>query len=223
MKPQLGVAPQIVARVLQLLHRRTHKNEVTALDGIRVQLCPHVFNPIIGRTTEFFLRHMKIRSSTEILEIGTGTGIIAAKAALQAAHVVATDINTYAIECAKRTLELNGIRNRVEVLQGDLFEPVQSRQFDFILFNPPYLALPVTNHLSHSWNAGPNCELIFRFLTELPQHLAPNANAQILLSSVAPMSELISMMKRCGFKIRLMAKGKLLYFVETLYLLMLCL
>ncbi len=219
--PQLGLPPQIVARALQLLHRRVQKPRITTLEGIRVQICPQVFNPIIGRTTSFFLRHMIIRPDSQILEVGTGTGIIAAKAALHTSHVIATDINAYAIECAKKTLELNEIQDRVKLLQGDLFKPVQNQQFDSVLFNPPYLALPVNNHIARSWNAGTNCELIFRFLTELPQHLAPNANVQLLLSSVAPMSAIISMIKERGLKMHLVAKGKLLHFMETLYFLML--
>ncbi len=52
--------------------------------------------------------------------------------------VTATDINYDAIELAEQNFKANNIEN-IELLFGNLFEPVKDRKFDVILFNTPYL------------------------------------------------------------------------------------
>jgi release factor glutamine methyltransferase len=162
---------------------------------------------------------MKIPQSARVLEIGTGTGAIAASAASYTTGVVATDVNPYAIKCAEATMRLNDVEDSVEVIQGDLFAPVQGHRFDVILFNPPYLMGSPRTLLARAWYAGPNCELLTRFLTEAQSHLAKGGTIQVLLSSIAPLREIISMIHHSGFQLEVLARGRLLGFLETLYLL----
>ncbi|MFW9831062.1 MAG: HemK2/MTQ2 family protein methyltransferase, partial [Candidatus Thorarchaeota archaeon] len=176
---------RIAASVLTLLHRRTQKSQVIDICGIRVQVCPNVFNPVTGRTTEFFIRHMEIPISADVIEIGTGSGAIAAAAAMKTNSVVATDVNPFAIRCAKRTMELNNVDKRVVLLQGNLFKPVQHQTFDIILFNPPYFMLNTKSWLEKAWGAGSNCELLSQFFSQAPSFLHKKGQVQVLLSSAA--------------------------------------
>jgi release factor glutamine methyltransferase len=80
-----------------------------------------------------------------IADIGTGTGCIAVTLALQlpTARVVAVDVSAEAIVHAARNVAKHSIGDRVEVVQGDLCEPLQSRgmggRFHVIVSNPPYV------------------------------------------------------------------------------------
>jgi release factor glutamine methyltransferase len=160
---------------------------------------------------------MLIPQDAKVLELGTGTGAIAAAAARHAKRVIATDINPFAVKCAKATMRLNHTEDNVDVIEGDLFTPVQGHQFDVILFNPPYLSGPPHDLLAQAWYSGPNLELIRRFFTEARLCLAPRGIIQILFSSVAPLREFVQLARYSKFQLEILARGRL-GFVENLYL-----
>jgi len=71
-----------------------------------------------------------------LLDLGTGSGIIAITLADKNPHwmVTATDYSAQALAVAK-----SNVTTPVEFLQGSWFEPVASQQFDLIISNPPYI------------------------------------------------------------------------------------
>jgi len=77
-----------------------------------------------------------IELGKKVLELGTGTGMIAIYCSKRGAEVTATDINEEALRLARENAELNG--ERIEFIKSDLFEAVKGR-FDAAIFNPPYL------------------------------------------------------------------------------------
>lgn len=79
-----------------------------------------------------------------ILDLGTGCGAIAISLAkeVQEARLWAIDISPGAIEFARLNAEKHGVSDRIEFLQGDLWQPLinQGITFDIIISNPPYVA-----------------------------------------------------------------------------------
>ncbi|WP_047983798.1 peptide chain release factor N(5)-glutamine methyltransferase [Ornithinibacillus californiensis] len=77
-----------------------------------------------------------------IVDIGTGSGIIAITLALELpnATVYAIDISREALDTAKKNAE--GLQANVTFLQGDFLEPFinQELKADIIVSNPPYIA-----------------------------------------------------------------------------------
>jgi protein-L-isoaspartate O-methyltransferase len=75
----------------------------------------------------------------EVLDTGTGSGNLGLAALLRlgADHLVATDINSASIRFVKQQMTQRGLAERMEVLRGDLLEPIQGRTFDVALFNAP--------------------------------------------------------------------------------------
>ena len=150
------------------------------------------------------LRSVKCSSGELVLDMGCGSGIIAVKAALQGAKVIAVDINK---EAVKNTL-FNARMNNVKIfaIAGDLFSPLKkSLKFDKIFFNPPYLPekLDEKDVLSLAWSGGKDgIEIILRFLEELPHFLKENGKCFMIVSTLAKLDKIenflgkISMEKR---------------------------
>jgi release factor glutamine methyltransferase len=90
-------------------------------------------------------RHQSGLESPRVLDLCTGSGCIAAAIAhhLKSATVVATDVSAAAIEIARQNVKKLKLDERVQVEQGDLFEPISKlvdpRPFDLIVSNPPYI------------------------------------------------------------------------------------
>lgn len=87
---------------------------------------------------ENILNHKK--DYQKILDIGTGTGIIAITLALEipSSSVIGIDISEDAINLAEENRNLHNVDN-VEIRLGNLFEPVEGEKFDLICSNPPYI------------------------------------------------------------------------------------
>jgi ribosomal protein L3 glutamine methyltransferase len=75
-----------------------------------------------------------------ILEIGTGSGCMAVALAFAFpdSRVVATDISADALAVAARNVERHGVRDRVKLVEADLFAGLDGA-FDLIVSNPPYV------------------------------------------------------------------------------------
>jgi release factor glutamine methyltransferase len=81
-------------------------------------------------------------SSLTIVDVGTGSGIIAIslKLELEGAHIFATDISTEALKIAKQNAQQ--LNADITFLQGDFLNPFmkQNIKADVIVSNPPYIA-----------------------------------------------------------------------------------
>ncbi len=102
-----------------------------------------------------------VKPNMKVLEIGTGSGILAETAKNMGADVLAVDINPEAVKYVKEK-EINSI-------VSDLFSNVEDK-FDLIIFNPPYLPRegmePEDSQLATTGGEKGN-EVIERFLKEL--------------------------------------------------------
>jgi release factor glutamine methyltransferase len=79
-------------------------------------------------------------AAPKILDLGTGSGIVAISLALEypSATVVAVDLEKEAISVARNNAGRLGAN--IEFRQGDWFSPVANEHFDLIVSNPPYVA-----------------------------------------------------------------------------------
>jgi release factor glutamine methyltransferase len=119
-------------------------------------------------------------SGKRVLDMGTGSGILALYCAMRGANVTAADIDQAAIEYVSHLA--TNLEIQINACFSDLFSKITSR-FDLIFFNPPYL--PSLKIVDRSIDGGSGGTVIAnRFLAELPNHLARGAEAYLLLSSV---------------------------------------
>ncbi|GAB4282432.1 MAG: peptide chain release factor N(5)-glutamine methyltransferase [Coriobacteriia bacterium] len=79
-----------------------------------------------------------------VIDLCTGSGCVAVSVAHERehAHVHATDVSAAAVGAARRNALHAGVENRVQVVHGDLFEPLPrdlAGHVDVIVSNPPYI------------------------------------------------------------------------------------
>jgi len=94
------------------------------------------------------LLHIPKDSNFAIVDLGTGSGAIALAIATErpTCTVTATDHCTEALTVAKKNAAKHGITN-VRFIQSDWFGALESKVFDIIVTNPPYIA-PDDPHLN---------------------------------------------------------------------------
>ncbi len=84
------------------------------------------FGTGMHETTQLCMRQLKkyVTSETELLDVGTGSGILSIVALkLGAKHAVGTDLDPCAISATKENLEVNGIREgAMDVLIGNIID-----------------------------------------------------------------------------------------------------
>lgn len=77
-----------------------------------------------------------VNGGTQLLDIGTGSGILALAAAkLGASQVVATDIDPLAVRVAKENFARNQVEEQIQVYQSDLLERPLPVQFNLVVAN----------------------------------------------------------------------------------------
>ena len=86
----------------------------------------------------------QIRPAAQVLDVGTGSGVLAiASVLLGAAHVTAIDVDPVAIRVAEENCKANGVHDRIGLVQGTL-ERDHERRYDLVVANistPANLAL----------------------------------------------------------------------------------
>lgn len=113
----------------------------------------HTDDLVLGPSSSMRMlaRSLIIRQRSDVLDLGTGCGVLALVLAGSSKAVRATDINPRAEAFTRFNAALNGIAN-IEASCGDRFEPVEDETFDLIVSNPPFFLGPEP-HLLFTSNA----------------------------------------------------------------------
>lgn len=134
-----------------------------------------------------------------IADICTGSGAlgVALLVNLPNATAALTDISGEALNLARTNIARHGLDGRVELLEGDLTEPISTRRaeapLDVLVSNPPYIpdeewpAVPpnVKHHEPHlALRGGPGgLTLVRRLLEEAPATLRPGGELLIEIAA----------------------------------------
>ena len=161
----------------------------------------NVYNP--AEDSYLLADNLEIQEGQSVLEIGTGSGIVAMYASRLTDRITVTDINFDACELARRNFEDNGIEG-IEILFGNLFEPVENRKFDVILFNTPYLPTEdddvIDDTINYAFDGGVNGrKVIDLFLNEVGNHLNDGGIVQLIQSSLSGNQETLQKLDELGF------------------------
>lgn len=104
---------------------------------ITLELNEHVFAP--SPNGLFYANALNVAPEDNVIDLGTGSGILAIYAAKKGGIVSATDIEGEAIELAKKNFTLNDVK--IEIKKGSLFGDLKG-SFDVIIANLPNEIIP---------------------------------------------------------------------------------
>lgn len=123
-----------------------------------------------------------VQSAENILEIGTGTGLIALMIAQRntTAKITALDINEEAVTVADENFRNSPYKSRLSVLHCDFKNFESDEKFDLIVSNPPYFE---ENPSEKDVTARQQTELSFR---DLIKNASENLSAAGRLSVIIP-------------------------------------
>ncbi|HXP35187.1 MAG TPA: peptide chain release factor N(5)-glutamine methyltransferase [Chthoniobacterales bacterium] len=173
-----------------LVKRRAQGEPLQHLLGT-VEFCGHTFaidkramvpRPETEQLVELLKAETGKRKPERILDVGTGSGVIALSLAKQfpEADVVAVDISDDALALARENAVRLGLE-RVRFQKSDLLESLSER-FDLIVANLPYISMQDRHLLAREVLHDPGValfggssgdELVRKLIEETPSHLEP--------------------------------------------------
>ncbi|MEQ8424447.1 MAG: methyltransferase [Cyclobacteriaceae bacterium] len=186
------LAQSLTAPIRSFIRWYLKKPRSFTYNEIKAIVLPGVFHPGFFHSTKILLDYLsglELKDQT-FLEIGSGTGVISVCAALRKAKVTAIDISPAAVE----NTFLNQINNKVEftVLKSDLFEKLDSAQFDWVVINPPYYPSKAQSDADYAWYCGEGHEYFHKLFSQLRQFIHAQSQVLIVLSEVCDLDTIFS-------------------------------
>lgn len=193
-------------RFWALRHIRKTRNFRYA--GLRLSIPQGVFHPGVFFSTPVFasfLQKVDFQSKT-VLDVGTGSGLLALLAARRGASVTAFDINPLAVKAARQNAEANGLS--LCVWESDLFDHVPAQTFDYILANPPYYPRQPRNATEYAFFAGENFGYFEKLFRQAPDFIHADSKVWMILSEDCDMEKIAGIAIRYGFNLSVVDSRK---------------
>ena len=156
----------------------------------------------VGRASLTLAGAVHRRPVDTALDLGAGCGIQTLHLLAHARHVTATDLAPRCLEFTLFNLLLNadvlGVdrerpQERVELLAGDMLEPVAGRRFDMVVSNPPFVITPRTDPdapvMVYRDGGREGDRLVAEFVAAVPAHLTPGGTAHLLANWEIPAAD----------------------------------
>ena len=155
------------------------------IPALGAHIHPHhgVFSPVRGEYVDLVANEALPAAALAhgAMDIGTGTGVLAALLARRRLRVVATDLSRAALACADDNLQRLGLAAQVTLLQADLFPPGLA---GLVVCNPPWVPAPAHAGLDAAVY-DPDSRMLRGWLAGLAAHLASGGEGWLILSDLA--------------------------------------
>lgn len=187
---------------------------------LTLRVPPGVFHPGIYFSTPImldFLSRQPLRG-LKVLDMGTGSGALALRAAQIGADAYAADIHPLAVAAARANADRAKLP--LTVLQSDLFSAIPPQWFDVILVNPPYYPKNAENMAEYAFFAGEGLHYFQRFFGEAARFCHSGTQIWMILSEDCHIQVIHECAHKAGFSSKTVAEqyqwGERL-FVEAFY------
>jgi release factor glutamine methyltransferase len=196
----------------ELVRRRGQGEPLQHLLGT-VEFCGQTFlcdkramvpRPETEEFVELLIADCGSRNAERILDVGTGSGVIALSLAKKFpdAEISAVDISEDALALARENAERLGLTARVQFAKSDLLKNISERS-DLIIANLPYISMQDRHLLSREVLHDPEValfagtrgdELVCQLIEQAPSHLKPGGllALEIGLGQAEALAELLA-------------------------------
>jgi len=145
----------------------------------------------------------------KILDMGTGSGILAITAAKNGGDVTAVDISPEALKAAEKNAKRQNVK--IKFILSDLFENI-AEKYDLIIFNPPYVPENEFDEkvgTSRIYSGGKSGrEVLERFIKDVKRFLSENGEILIVISSLTGEKETFELFRKASFEARIVVREK---------------
>lgn len=187
------------------------KNDMLSLTlykNILIEVPEGVYGP--SYDTRYLLSKLELRIGETMLDLGSGSGIVALAMADKAQWVTGVDIDNASVSCARSNAKLNGIRNAT-FLKSSWFKRLEGKKFDLIVANLPQYPKPpgdiCGDYIDRTVNAGSDGrKYLDEIIAEAPGHLNARGRLQINQSQFADIRKTISMLRKSGLRPEITAR-----------------
>ncbi|MEV8019134.1 class I SAM-dependent methyltransferase [Streptomyces sp. NPDC086554] len=185
--PQGGPWAVPLRELLGVIGAHQWRTKGVDIPAIGARIHPHygVFSPVRGEYVDLVAQAPLPAAAhgSTAFDLGTGTGVLAAVLAHRGVrHVVATDSNPRAVECAADNMNRLGLTPRVKIATGGgLYPPGRAA---LVVCNPPWLPAKPNSALEQGVY-DPDGAMLHGFLTGLADHLLPGGEGWLIMSDLA--------------------------------------
>jgi len=207
---------KIVDPILKWFFQRYYsKPRKYRYQNIEVIVYPEVFPPHFTISTKLLIDYINSidLKGKKVLELGCGSGIISLLAASKGALVTASDINRTALKALEKASLKNALP--IHVINSNLFDKLQEKQFDYIIINPPYYPKAPKNEKEHAWFCGENFEYFKKLFEQLISYIE-QSEVLMILSEDCDLEKISFMAQQNNLKFRKVFEKKVL--TETNYI-----
>lgn len=162
--------------------------------GINVIVMPGVFHPGLFFSTKLLIEYISKYDLKDknVLELGAGSGLISVYCTKLKANGTASDINPIAVENIKKNAKLNTVD--IKVVESDLFDRIDTKEFNYIIINPPYYPKNPNNDKEFAWFCGNDFQYFRKLFAQIGNYINSDSKIIMVLSENCD----IEMIKKIG-------------------------
>ena len=175
---------------------------VATCQGREFLVLPGVFPP--RGDSAFLVEGLDIHPGDEVLDVGSGTGVLAVFAALKGAgRVVAVDVNPDAVANAARNAERHGFDGLIETRLSNVFDGLAGEaRFDVIIANLPGRNKAALDAAAAAqWDTG--FEAHKAFFAGAPRYLKPHGRVLMCKANYPEVDDMLRLAEQAGFAVEI--------------------
>jgi release factor glutamine methyltransferase len=192
--------------LLYLKKERTFKYK-----SLILEIKPGVFHPKFFYSSKIFAEFIESLTlkNKRILDLGTGSGILALNAAKLSGISTASDFSELAIQNVKINAELNNLK--LTIIKSDLFDDIPKQIFDYIFINPPYYAKNPENESDFAWYCGNEFQYYSKLFDQIAEYINVDSKVFMILSESCDLKSIMNVANNYDVKLNEIFQKKVFF------------